>query len=136
MCDTGSILFPKFGSTVHLFLLCAIFFVSLSELSSSSHITSACFPSLTTTSSAIGTMLYCPNPSCSCHAGKMKRPFASDKSFFHHLQQSPAYKHSCSLSKLLCIPQPCRTTQNKPHIHFSCLKNNGYILTPHFLNNS
>jgi hypothetical protein len=37
-------------------------------------------------------MLYCPNPSCTCYAGKTKKPFSSDKSFSHHLQQSPACK--------------------------------------------
>jgi hypothetical protein len=37
-------------------------------------------------------MLFCPNPSCPRHAGKTKKPFFSDKSFSHHLQQSPACK--------------------------------------------
>jgi hypothetical protein len=37
-------------------------------------------------------MFYCPNPSCTRYAGKIKKPFSSDKSFSHHLQQSPACK--------------------------------------------
>jgi hypothetical protein len=82
-------------------------------------------------------MLYCPNPSCTRYAGKTKKPFSSDKSFFHHLQQSPACKaflfvqqtslrvptisnpskqgsHSSQLFKKHCIRFPYNEASNLP----------------------
>ena len=71
--------------------LCAMFFLTLSQLHPSSHSTSASLL-LSFYPFSHCTMLYCPNPSCTWNLRNAKKPFPSDKSFANHVQQSPECK--------------------------------------------
>ena len=101
---------PQTSDLLHsVFVFSAPYFLLLSELPSSPATAQVPLLLQLYQPPAIGTMLYCPNPSCTRHAGKTKKPFSSDKSFSHHLQQSSACK-AFLLVEQMCLSAP--TTQN------------------------
>ena len=136
MCDTGSILFPKFRSTVHLFFSMPYFLLLFQNCLHPATPQVPVFLHLLLHHQPLVPCFIVPTHLAYAMLGKQRNLFLVTEAFPIIFSSPPLAKHTCLLINLLCIPPPCITTQNNPHIHFSCLKSNGYVLTQHFLNNS
>jgi len=66
-------------------------------------------------------MLYCPNPSCTRNLRNTKKPFASDKSFSNHVQQSPECKpfvldQTAVMAPSMQVPSNLASTHTTAHL--------------------
>jgi hypothetical protein len=96
------------------------------------HWSTAQLPSATSTTSHC-TIRSCPNPSCIQNLRRTNKPFPSEKSFTHHLQQFPMCKaflmEQCSImSSNVQVPSKQASVKTTPHL----FKKQWILLDPTF----
>ena len=95
---------------LHYVHVCAIFFTFTTALF---HCSTAQLPSSASTRTHC-TMLSCPNPSCIRNLKRTNKPFPSEKSFSHHLQQFPMCKaFLMEQSSIMSSNRVCKCLQSK-----------------------